>query len=70
VSEREVLEHLRRFEIETHLREFGNREARSHVYPRHGATPNVHERIADATLARQLTVCATRHTTDAVGSRR
>jgi L-rhamnose isomerase/sugar isomerase len=57
VGEREVLDRLRRLEIETPSWAYGNSGTRFHVYPWPGAARNVHERIADAALVHELTGC-------------
>jgi L-rhamnose isomerase / sugar isomerase len=57
VTEAEVLEHLRRLEVETPSWGFGNSGTRFHVYPWPGAARNVHERIDDAALVHALTGC-------------
>jgi L-rhamnose isomerase/sugar isomerase len=57
VSEGEVLEQLRRLEIETPSWGYGNSGTRFHVYPWPGAARTVHERIADAALVHELTGC-------------
>ena len=53
----EILDRLRRLQIETPSWGYGNSGTRFHVYPWPGAARNVHERIADAALVHQLTGC-------------
>jgi L-rhamnose isomerase/sugar isomerase len=57
VTEAEVLEQLRRLEIETPSWGYGNSGTRFHVYPWPGAARDAYERIADAALVHQLTGC-------------
>jgi L-rhamnose isomerase/sugar isomerase len=57
MDENEVLERLRRLEIETPSWGYGNSGTRFHVYPWPGAARDVHERIADAALVHRLTGC-------------
>ena len=51
----EILDRLRRLQIETPSWGYGNSGTRFHVYPWPGAARNVHERIADAALVHKLT---------------
>ncbi|MFL5955061.1 MAG: L-rhamnose isomerase [Gaiellaceae bacterium] len=53
----ELLDRLRRLEIETPSWGYGNSGTRFHVYPWPGAARNVHERIDDAALVHRLTGC-------------
>jgi L-rhamnose isomerase/sugar isomerase len=53
----EILDRLRRLQIETPSWGYGNSGTRFHVYPWPGAARNVHERIADAALVHKLTGC-------------
>ena len=53
----EILDRLRRLQIETPSWGYGNSGTRFHVYPWPGAARNVHERIADAALVHRLTGC-------------
>jgi len=57
MDERQVLEGLRRLEIETPSWGYGNSGTRFHVYPWPGAARTVHERIADAALVHRLSGC-------------
>ena len=57
MDENEVLERLRRLEIETPSWAYGNSGTRFHVYPWPGAARDVRERIADAGLVHRLTGC-------------
>jgi L-rhamnose isomerase / sugar isomerase len=57
MNDSEVLERLRRFEVETPSWGFGNSGTRFHVYPWPGAARTVHERIDDAALVQRLTGC-------------
>jgi len=57
MNENEVLERLRRLEIETPSWGYGNSGTRFHVYPWPGAARDVYERIADAALVHELTGC-------------
>ncbi len=57
MNETEVLERLRRLEIETPSWGYGNSGTRFHVYPWPGAARNVRERIDDAALVHRLTGC-------------
>ena len=47
MAEEDVLDRLRRLEIETPSWGYGNSGTRFHVYPRPGAARTVKERIAD-----------------------
>ncbi len=60
MQEPEVLERLRRLEIETPSWGYGNSGTRFHVYPWPGAARDVHERIDDAALVHRLTGCCPR----------
>jgi L-rhamnose isomerase/sugar isomerase len=53
----EILDRLRRLQIETPSWGYGNSGTRFHVYPWPGAARTVHERIADAALVHTLTGC-------------
>ena len=53
----EVLERLKRLEIETPSWGYGNSGTRFHVYPWPGAARDVRERIDDAALVHRLTGC-------------
>jgi L-rhamnose isomerase / sugar isomerase len=55
--EAEVLERLRRLEIETPSWGYGNSGTRFHVYPWPGAARDVWERVSDAALVHELTGC-------------
>ncbi len=57
MNESEVLERLRRLEIETPSWGYGNSGTRFHVYPWPGAARDVRERIDDAALVHRLTGC-------------
>jgi L-rhamnose isomerase / sugar isomerase len=57
MDEHELLERLRRLEIETPSWGYGNSGTRFHVYPWPGAARDAHERIADAALVHRLTGC-------------
>src|SRR5436189_575769 len=57
MNENDVLERLRRLEIETPSWGYGNSGTRFHVYPWPGAARDVRERIADAGLVHRLTGC-------------
>jgi L-rhamnose isomerase / sugar isomerase len=57
MEERDLLERLRRLEIETPSWGYGNSGTRFHVYPWPGAARDAHERIADAALVHRLTGC-------------
>jgi len=57
MSANEVLERLRRLEIETPSWGYGNSGTRFHVYPWPGAARDVRERIDDAALVHRLTGC-------------
>jgi L-rhamnose isomerase/sugar isomerase len=57
MSTNEVLERLRRLEIETPSWGYGNSGTRFHVYPWPGAARDVRERIDDAALVHRLTGC-------------
>jgi L-rhamnose isomerase/sugar isomerase len=57
MKETEVVERLRRLEIETPSWGYGNSGTRFHVYPWPGAARDVYERIADAALVHELTGC-------------
>jgi len=57
MDEREVLERLRRLEIETPSWGYGNSGTRFHVFPWPGAARTVEERIADAGVVQRLTGC-------------
>jgi L-rhamnose isomerase/sugar isomerase len=57
MEDRDLLERLRRLEIETPSWGYGNSGTRFHVYPWPGAARDAHERIADAALVHQLTGC-------------
>jgi L-rhamnose isomerase / sugar isomerase len=57
VTEADVLEQLRRLEIETPSWGYGNSGTRFHVYPWPGAARDAYERIADAALVHKLTGC-------------
>ena len=57
MSERSVLDRLRRLAIETPSWAYGNSGTRFHVYPWPGAARTVHERIDDAALVHRLTGC-------------
>jgi L-rhamnose isomerase / sugar isomerase len=60
MNENEVLERLKRLEIETPSWGYGNSGTRFHVYPWPGAARDVRERIADAALVHRLTGCCPR----------
>src|SRR5438094_457478 len=55
MNENDVLERLRRLEIETPSWGYGNSGTRFHVYPWPGAARTVWERLDDAALVQQLT---------------
>src|SRR2546421_4883365 len=57
MAEEDVLDRLRRLEIETPSWGYGNSGTRFHVYPWPGAARTVQERIADAALVHGLTGC-------------
>jgi len=57
MDETEVLERLKRLEIETPSWGYGNSGTRFHVYPWPGAARDVRERIDDAALVHRLTGC-------------
>jgi L-rhamnose isomerase/sugar isomerase len=57
MNESEVLERLRRLEVETPSWGYGNSGTRFHVYPWPGAARTVRERIDDAALVHRLTGC-------------
>ena len=57
MDENDVLERLRRLEIETPSWGYGNSGTRFHVFPWPGAARDVRERIADAGLVQRLTGC-------------
>jgi L-rhamnose isomerase/sugar isomerase len=57
MSANEVLERLRRLELETPSWGYGNSGTRFHVYPWPGAARHVRERIDDAALVHRLTGC-------------
>jgi L-rhamnose isomerase/sugar isomerase len=57
MDENEVLERLRRLELETPSWGYGNSGTRFHVYPWPGAARDVRERIDDAALVHRLTGC-------------
>src|SRR5437868_8366051 len=57
MAEQDVLDRLRRLEIETPSWGYGNSGTRFHVYPWPGAARTVRERIADAALVHRLTGC-------------
>src|SRR5438105_565622 len=57
VEERDLLERVRRLEIETPSWGYGNSGTRFHVYPWPGAARDARERIADAALVHGLTGC-------------
>jgi len=57
MSEPELLERLRRLEIETPSWGYGNSGTRFHVYPWPGAARDVWERVSDAALVHELTGC-------------
>ncbi|TMM14486.1 MAG: L-rhamnose isomerase [Actinobacteria bacterium] len=60
MAEQDVLDRLRRLEIETPSWGYGNSGTRFHVYPWPGAARTVQERIADAALVHRLTGCCPR----------
>jgi L-rhamnose isomerase / sugar isomerase len=60
MDEQDVLDRLRRLEIETPSWGYGNSGTRFHVYPWPGAARTVQERIADAALVHRLTGCCPR----------
>lgn len=60
MTEQDVLDRLRRLEIETPSWGYGNSGTRFHVYPWPGAARTVQERIADAALVHRLTGCCPR----------
>jgi L-rhamnose isomerase / sugar isomerase len=60
MGEQDVLDRLRRLEIETPSWGYGNSGTRFHVYPWPGAARTVQERIADAALVHRLTGCCPR----------
>jgi len=60
MAEQDVLDRLRRLEIETPSWGYGNSGTRFHVYPWPGAARTVQERIADAALVHSLTGCCPR----------
>jgi L-rhamnose isomerase / sugar isomerase len=57
MDESELLDRLRRLEIETPSWGYGNSGTRFHVYPWPGAARDVRERIDDAALVHRLTGC-------------
>jgi L-rhamnose isomerase/sugar isomerase len=57
MEESDLLERLRRLEIETPSWGYGNSGTRFHVYPWPGAARDAHERVADAALVHRLTGC-------------
>jgi L-rhamnose isomerase / sugar isomerase len=57
MDEQQVLERLRRFELETPSWGYGNSGTRFHVFPWPGAARTVRERIDDAALVHRLTGC-------------
>ena len=57
MNESEVLERLKRLEIETPSWGYGNSGTRFHVFPWPGAARSVWERIDDAALVHRLTGC-------------
>jgi L-rhamnose isomerase/sugar isomerase len=57
MDDNDVLERLRRLEIETPSWGYGNSGTRFHVYPWPGAARDVRERIDDAALVHRLTGC-------------
>ena len=60
MDETEVLERLKRLELETPSWGYGNSGTRFHVYPWPGAARDVRERLDDAALVHRLTGCCPR----------